>query len=99
MGVLYGDPSHLLPLLNDVRENQTAFTQVIQSVNKAINDLKLWELGGIFQDPKPSRMLGIPIFNCVEALNGRHLHPGSQPQRRDRPQRSYSQQRVIQYPL
>ena len=34
-------------LLNDIKENQTLFTQVIQPVYKAINDLKFRELGGI----------------------------------------------------
>ena len=63
---LYGDPSHPLPFMNDIQEDQMRFPQVIQFSYKAVNDLEPRELRGILQDPSPSVPLGVAIPHDVE---------------------------------
>ena len=75
MSILDSYSSSLLPFVNDLWENESSFTQVIQLKNEVILDLKFGGLSGIFQNTMPSHRLGIALSKGSEELWFLDVHP------------------------
>src|SRR5258708_39580796 len=57
-----------LPFMNDLRENQSWFTQVIQMKNETCINPEHREHGWVFKNVFPRILLGITLLNFIQKI-------------------------------
>src|SRR5258708_29085050 len=57
-----------LPFMNDLRENQSWFTQVIQTKNETCINPEHREQGWVFKNVFPSILLGITLLDFINKI-------------------------------